>query len=331
MKPFNVRTSDWLQYNTLFFLEHFMGHDLYQKLFGAVEQKLFNSIEQFAAKQKPDNAVHVVEYTGGQWPETLHHPYEVRVFRGAAKDWACTTKWSFDYFADNFGDKEVTIITNTGLIERDEKQDWETLSLRDYIKQLRGGSKKYLKFSSMITEESMLWKDFNSAWLRKFMLSETRNHFLMFMGAKGTMTPIHDGLPPTVFVQIRGEKKWVFYPTCERLFIGVRPERTNYFFSQAGVNDKTNPKYPLMKLANPVEVVIGPGDVLWFPAFVWHQVENLSDSIGVAYKFSHLPSALKSSKMLTTLFFLSTKPWFVKSAYMTWKTKQIYMFSKPTV
>lgn len=327
MKPHNVSAAHWFKYNTLFFVEHFLGAGLYQRLFGNTEKKLFTAIEKHALQQTSKNPFKVVEYKNGEWKEPFHHPYEVRIFRGAAADWECTKKWSFDYFSEKFGDKEVTLLGNEGLVEKGI-QDWETLSLRDYIKQLRAGSKRYLKFSEMITEDSSLWNDFNSNWLRKFKLSDTRNHFFMFMGAKGTMTPIHNGLPPTVFVQIVGQKKWIFYPTCDRLFLGVRPERRSFFFSHANPHQKDDPKYPLLKLANPVEVVIGPGDVLWFPALVWHQVENVSDSLGVAYKFTHIPSGFKSSKMLATLFFLSTKPFLFQSVLMGWKTRKIYMFTK---
>jgi hypothetical protein len=46
---------------------------------------------------------------------------------------------------------------------------------------------------------------------------------------------------------------------------------------------------------------------------VWHQVENVNDSIGVAYKFADVFAGFKSSKMLATCFFLSTKPYFINT------------------
>ena len=85
--------------------------------------------------------------------------------------------------------------------------------------------------------------------------------------------------------------------------------------------------YPLLKYVNKQEVTLYPGDVLWFPALVWHQVENASNSIGVAYKFFHLPSSFRSSKMLSTLFFFATRPFIFKSAILSKITKKEYIFN----
>jgi len=67
-------------------------------------------------------------------------------------------------------------------------------------------------------------------------------------------------------------------------------------------------EYPLFRFAKRYEVILKPGDVLWFPPFYWHYVRNLSSSIGVAYKNVNLKSALERSKMLSVLFFLRTQP-----------------------
>jgi hypothetical protein len=315
MRPQNVSERDWLEYNALFFAEHFLGHRNYRRLFANRERKLWESIDRYASENPPDEPFRVIEHEAGEEP--LYHPYFPEVFRGVARDWPCVTKWTFDFFADEFGDKKVQLTNNRGLVAKGQNplvkngEAFEEMTLREYIAQLKNGSPKYLKFSQMIHESSLLQEDFNVDWLLKFHRShEFKKLFFLFIGGKGTATPIHTALPPTVFVQIHGTKKWTFYPCNDRLFLGVRPD-------------------PLLKHAQPREVLVHAGDVVWFPACCWHQVENVTDSIGVAYKFFDVPAALRASKMLTLSFFCATKPTLIKSSIVARLTKREYIFNAP--
>lgn len=327
MRPENVTSLNWFKHNTLFLLEHLVGHSIYQKLFTGIEKNLQKSVAEYASQNPPKEPFRILEFKKGEYDFPNAHPYYPQVFRGAAADWACTKKWDFDFFKKEFGDKEMVLTNNVGLVGK-EQEKFETIKLSTYIDQMRAGSKKYIKFSQMIHENSGLQEDFNGEWLQKFHhTSEFKKLFFLFMGGKGTATPIHTALPPTVFVQIYGTKKWSFYPTNDRMFMGVRPDRRTYYYTHADPYNTNDPKFPLLKFAQRQELILNAGDVLWFPALVWHQVENTTDSIGVAYKFFHLPSSFKSSKMLSALFFLATKPFIFQSFFMSKITKKEYIFN----
>jgi hypothetical protein len=319
MRPEGVSRAHWLRYNMLFMLEHLLGERRYGSMFGDYERRLYSEIDAaLALHGRGDDGFRVIEHQEGEWPEPYCHPQFPVVFRGIAKTWPCHGKWGFDFFADKFGDIEVTLINNAGLV-KDSDQAYDVLPFREYISRLRNGSKHYLKFSRIVDEQSVLREDFDYAWLRKFRPPSALNDtFYFFMGGKGTMTPIHDGFAITVFVQTEGSKRWLFYPCNQRLFLGARPRRFNYFYSEGDHNVKDDPRFPLMKYARPIEVVINPGDVLYFPSLVWHQVENTTDSIGVAYKFASVKAGFVSSKMLATCFFLATKPWLIETM-MPWR------------
>jgi hypothetical protein len=319
MRPKGVSRGNWLAYNMFFLLEHVLGETTYAKLLGDSERKLMKAIDSgLAAKGYHDEDFKVIEHAEGEWPEPYCHPYFPVVFRGIAKTWPCHDKWGFDFFSGKHGDSPVTLINNAGLV-KDTDQAYDVLPFREYIARLRQGSKQYLKFSRIVDEESSLREDFDYQWLRKFRPRFALNDtFYFFMGGKGTATPIHDGFAITVFVQVEGTKRWLFYPCNQRLFLGARPRRFNYFYSEGDPEVLDDPKYPLMKYAAPIEVVINPGDVLYFPSLVWHQVENVNDSIGVAYKFASVIDGFISSKMLATCFFLATKPWLIETM-MPWR------------
>ena len=318
MKPQSVNYPHWWAYNTLFFMEHLLGEKWYLKLLGNTEKKLYKAIDEYIARNpKPDN-FQIVEYKKGEYTDPVSHPHFPIVFRGAAADWPCSKKWSFDYFTNKYGDEDVTLINNAGLV-KDSDQAYDIVKLRDYIVNLKKGSKEYLKFSRIVDEQSELRDDFDYEWLKKFRVPFAMNDlFYFFMGGKNTITPIHDGYAITVFVQIEGTKRWFFYPTSHRLFIGARPRRYNYFYSEADPYNLNDPKFPLLKHANRQEVILNAGDVLYFPSLVWHQVENTTDSIGVAYKFASLPAGFTSSKMLATCFLLATKPWLIET-FLPWR------------
>ena len=148
------------------------------------------------------------------------------------------------------------------------------------------------------------------------------------MGAKGTVTTLHVGFSDFLFVQVMGRKKWILYPSNNRVFLDSRTERTFHYYSKANPYKKDDPDFPLLKHAEQYEVYLEPGDVLWVPSFVWHHVENLSDSIGIRCGRSCMPSAAKSSRMLTALIFLATKPNVISYAIATRTQKRNLDFSK---
>jgi len=231
------------------------------------------------------------------------------VFRKAAIDWPAVKKWSLDFFATYYGSQDVTINDNPGLIDKKSSQNFEKLQLNQYISLLKEGSLNYLKFSRLVQEEKKLQDDLDLEWLRKFHMPASFGElFYLFIGGKGTITPVHDGFAGTLFVQISGRKKWILYPTRDRIFLDPRPTRSSYFYSKANPYNLEDPDFPLLKYARKCEITIEPGDILWVPPFMWHQVENLDHSIGLAYKFANLPVALMSSKVLTALWLMATNP-----------------------
>lgn len=319
MKPVQLSKSSWLKYNSLFVAEHFLGEKMYNKLLGNTERGLVSEIEKEVLSNplNDENAFKLIEHKEGEMVEPYIDNFAPIVFRGAAKKWPSYEKWTFDFFSESFGDEDVTLINNKGLV-RDTEQSYDVIKFKDYIKRLQAGSKDYLKFSRILETKSFLVDDFDYKWLRKFRTKNAMNDlFYFFMGGKSTMTPIHNGYAHTLFVQIQGQKKWTFYPASDRLFIGVRSRRYNYFYTDADSENVNDPKFPLLKYAQPVTVTINPGDVLFFPALIWHQVENVSDSIGVAYKFADFFDGMRVSKAMASLFFLSTKPSILNTIFPT--------------
>lgn len=311
MRPGNVKSSHWWTYNALFFLEHILGQRLYFKFLGKREKALYAAIDKHAAQHPVKSDFKVIEYKKGEFTDPVLHATCPVVFRGAALDWPSQKKWNFDFFLDHYGHTNAILVTNDGM--KDSKAEYEEVKFSDYIKGLKSGTKGYLKFSRIIDEQSVLREDLDYNWLRKFRAPGAKNDLnYFFMGSKNTMTPLHADYANTIYIEVEGIKRWLFYPTNDRLFIGARPRRQNYFYTNAIPGKTDDPEFPLLKLATPVEVLLHPGDVLYFPSLVWHQVENVTDTIAVAYKFATFKDGFRSSKMLFICFFLATRPWLIE-------------------
>jgi hypothetical protein len=311
MKPANVKTIDWYRYNTLFFLEHILGYPRFLKYFGAQQKRLYEKVDNYLTGTETTKTLEVDivdnNLTEEEFIKQCYNPVMPKVFKGAAKDWEAVKKWNLDYFEKEHGHYQILMIDNVGLAD---DQQFESTTFGEYIKELRQGSRKYLKFSNVVNEHENLKTHFDLKWLRKLnkLPFGWGEDLKMFMGIGGTITPLHVGFSPVLFVQVMGQKKWTFYPPTDRMFLDARTERTSYMFSNADPYNRNNPNYPLQKYAQQYQVTLDPGDVLWFPSFTWHHVENLSTTIGIRYGRSTLGCAWKSSKMMTTLIFLATKP-----------------------
>lgn len=313
MKPKAVVTGQWWRYNSLFLLEHFFGRKFGGRFLGRrrnrLNQAILRSLEGFPRPEPQPVAEAPANLVWGDLRELRSRLHAPLVFRGAAADWPCTKKWGLDFFESEYGDYEVVLNDLVGTIDPNNPQTFRTISMREYIGMMRSGTLQYLKFSNLVQKERKLQEDMDLNWLYRFNKPmATGKTFYMFAGGPGTVTPLHNEFPNVVYVQVSGRKRWVLYLPEDRIFFDPRTDRRIYYYSEADPFKEDPERFPLLKYARRYEVILEPGDILWFPAFAWHYVENLSVSIGVAYKYAHLGSAWRSSGMLTSLFFLATRP-----------------------
>lgn len=238
------------------------------------------------------------------------------IFEGAAKSWPCTAKWNLDFFSGAHGGSDVFLMDSQGLTTRDPSSKHEFLTIKELVGDIRQNGDRYLRFSPLLHENPELAEDLNLSWLEKMRGGGTfGNTYYMFLGGAGKTTYLHADQPCNLYVQIHGEKKWtMFYPEDSSC---LYPQVTNtaYVKSPVDINHPDFEKYPLFAAAKPMVAHLKPGDVMYVPPHVWHQVENLTDSIAVGFRFSSLKAALRSSLAFSLIRILSTNP-------PVWKTRK---------
>lgn len=330
MKPSNISSPQWWQYNMYFVLEHLLGDRTRYIFLDNAFSKLNNEILDNLSSSKGEHlASEVLQPLSTEKKEVQALKNVPLLYRNAAKNWTACKKWSFEYFSEKYGDQQVIINTSKGIVDPKAPQVEEEISLRTYIDQIKQGTRKYLKLSNLAEKEKSLQKDVDIHWLRKLKKNGSFGEkFYMFMGGEGTKTPMHNEFPTTVYIQVSGKKRWVLYKTSDRLFIHAKATRRTYFTSDFNPDDPDYHKFPMAKYAQKYEVVLNPGDVLLVPPLMWHYVVNETDSIGIAFKFANILESLKSSKLLTSLFFLSTNPNIFYSFFASRIKKDDYVLMK---
>ena len=225
--------------------------------------------------------------------------------RGGAEGWGATDRWTLDWFASEFGEHAVPTD------DRDSDGETVVASLRQCIDRTRSGDGGYARFSPLIDERPELTADLDLPALAAMSGAPlSRTLFQLFIGGAGTTTETHCAVGNNAFVQVHGTKRWYFVPPSFTAALDPLPLGRPYFASTATLHDPTlatHPKAPIF------EVELDQGDILLIPPFWWHQVENPTESIGVASRWHHLRHALSQSPFLTAMTATARHPNIVKA------------------
>jgi ribosomal protein L16 Arg81 hydroxylase len=103
----------------------------------------------------------------------------------------------------------------------------------------------------------------------------------IWIGPKGTFTPLHHDLNNNLLVQLMGTKRLFLLPPEETSKLA----NTDFVFSDVHdiMSDEKVAQYPEVLSARCYHVDIHPGDALFMPVGWWHQVEALSFSAMLTY------------------------------------------------
>jgi Cupin-like domain len=204
-----------------------------------------------------------------------------------ANTWPARNKWTLDYFEQELGDEAVEVMMNRDSdlsYERLGERHRTRLKFRDYIGYLRENptsNDRYLVANNGILDlpgAKRLRDDFESPaeYLDEGISS---GRVFMWLGPGGTVTPLHHDVMNILNVQVNGRKR----------FILVDPLHTRYVYNDDGVYsmvDAANPDYsrfPLYAHADPITIVLEPGDALFIPVGWWHHVESLELSVSLSF------------------------------------------------
>jgi hypothetical protein len=115
----------------------------------------------------------------------------------------------------------------------------------------------------------------------------------IWLGPKGTLTPLHCDYDDNLFAQIWGSKRFVLFPPHHDDFLYTREVNPVLFGSAFDPGAPDFEAMPLAQQAVPLECVVSAGELLYLPAGWFHQVRALEFSLSANLWTKDRPLALQ--------------------------------------
>lgn len=118
----------------------------------------------------------------------------------------------------------------------------------------------------------------------------------VWLGAKGSITPLHRDSTDNFTFQLMGRKRWVIFPPQDDPYLYMRHVAASaggdFATSDVDLRRPDLVRFPEFVKAKPIEFILEEGDMLYLPMGWAHFVENLSKSLMVNYWRSVKPSGI---------------------------------------
>jgi hypothetical protein len=208
------------------------------------------------------------------------------VITGMMDDWPALRKWSLDYFAERFGDREVDVQSGrdaSGRFEEERDKFRRKMIFAEYVENVR---------TSGVTNDFYITANNNSAnkdalpelWDDVVQIPEyldgtsPQNGFFWF-GPAGTITPFHHDLTNNLMAQVIGRKRILLAPSWDM------PLMKNLRDVYCEVDGRKTPPATRARPGEPqiLECFLDPGEILFLPVGCLHFVEALEVSATVSF------------------------------------------------
>ncbi|MDB2379823.1 cupin-like domain-containing protein [Luminiphilus sp.] len=210
------------------------------------------------------------------------------IIQGAMENWIPKKKWSFDYFRAVHADAIVGIQDG-----RDTDPDYEKNqkflrsevrfdAFLDRLEATASSNDFYMTAGNMGSHRDALYSLFEDA-----ESVDIRGEYFDFpaqgslwIGPKGTITPLHFDMINNFFCQIIGRKRIRLVPSWSLPWV----YNEYHVYSEVDVKNVDFGSFPEFAKATVYDFVIEPGEVLFIPLGWWHHLESLDHSVSLTRK-----------------------------------------------
>lgn len=210
------------------------------------------------------------------------------VLTDAIEHWDALKKWSPEYFYNIVGDTQVEVQygrEKDPLFERNAGKHKTKMLMKDFIEEILSvDSSNNLYMTANNTKRSFdgIGKLFNDVGVfGQDYTNPERIHeqSYLWLGPKGTFTPLHHDLTNNLLVQVYGRKKVTLIPALQV---------PNLYNDKGVFSEVYNPddpieknKFKLLEKSSKLECILNPGESIFIPVGWWHYVESLDISISL--------------------------------------------------
>ncbi len=311
-----VGAAQRLHFNAMFAADWLLG----PRAVGSVMPRRWDKMHDRLLADAPgigEGGDFVVDRRRDLSPAEFHERYFLTglpvVLEGAAANWPAIKKWTPDYLLQRCGTDEIAVLDgqnwevrargNGDVVETSERM----LKVADLMQNVKSGGSWYGAFLELLDQYADLRADLDLEFVQRFGHANMRIPWhrnvlaKMYVGGPNTSTSLHCAGVSNLYVQVYGRKRWVLI--SPRYSPYMYPALSNGLNWQSRV-DFRNPDYatcPLYRYVRRYETVLEPGDVLWNPPFVWHGVQNLTESIAVSLWWVNVMRAFANNFVMSAL------------------------------
>nr|VFK07865.1 MAG: Cupin-like domain-containing protein [Candidatus Kentron sp. LPFa] len=207
--------------------------------------------------------------------------------RGGARDWPAVTRWRDDEYLRRVAGREriartTSVLPNNGF---DHHSIIEPALFDDFLGSYKDNARLYVNDAAI---PGVLVGDLGGSSMlgglaRLDPLPWGDKRLTMFMGSGDQLAPLHYDDEDNVYVVIDGEKDILLFDIAD--FAAMYPHNDNRLpdFSRVSLSHIDYEQYPLIEAVTCYRARLRAGDMLYMPAYWWHEVRSVGRSIAVSY------------------------------------------------
>jgi hypothetical protein len=211
------------------------------------------------------------------------------------EEWKPYKAWSFDYFRRHHQDSVVGIQDGRDsdpFYEQNQKFHRKEVRFGDFLDRLEhteSSNDFYMTAGNMGTHRaalSQLFDDAENINIRDDYF-ELPAEGSLWIGPKGTITPLHFDMINNFFCQIRGSKRVRLVPSWSLPWV----YNDYHVYSDVDAALPDFDKHPLFSKTTVYDFVVYPGEVLFIPMGWWHHLESLEPTVSLTRKRLNHPGS----------------------------------------
>lgn len=230
--------------------------------------------------------------TPEEFKEKIFSSRKPVIITGKMTDWKAFSLWSVDYLNTLVGNKEINVNVSKDQIFMVDleagftrvKKTMKFTDFMDWIIQEKTTDEYYylVETPMKITFPELLPDIEVPDYIDKKLLQVTN----LWIGTGGNISPLHHDLSENLLSQVRGRKRILLFEPKQTSLLYPFPAHSKILNMSQLINiDKPDiDKFPKFQKSKYIECLLEPGEMLFIPAFWWHQVYSL-DRLNISINF----------------------------------------------
>lgn len=224
-----------------------------------------------------------------------YEPKEPVIIKGEASNWKATQKWNPEYLDSLLGHQEAKLsFREDGISGASYDVEIESLPFSEARRRISEDGRCYVSqmsierpwISRYTTGSSTSFPKLSEDIQKPRFLDDLAkiHHVSMFwFGGDSCKTAVHWDTLNNLFAQIFGKKRFRLFSPSQTEYLYPEFGTDYYHHARVNVFDPDENEFPLYEHAEPQELTLEPGDMLFIPKGWWHAADSLTTSISVNF------------------------------------------------